>query len=221
MRSFSANEHNIIAMQEFIDKTIQNFRTDFEKKSILDVGCGDGAILKMINEQVPTKKLTGISICREDIFSANHSDHYSVKFGDMHSIPMRNKSADSVICRHCLEHSPSPFFVLLEIHRVLREGGLLAVVLPADTDVWINYPTHFSCMPKANWYKLFKDAGFEIESEEEGFWFAVFTQKEEKEWRFILRRISGRKHEIKYEPFYRELLFATSRWLKHFRNLAG
>ncbi|MGR6034158.1 MAG: methyltransferase domain-containing protein [Candidatus Nitrosoglobus sp.] len=29
-------------------------------------------------------------------------------FGDMHAIPQKDKSIDTIFSRHCLEHSPMP-----------------------------------------------------------------------------------------------------------------
>lgn len=157
-------------------------------------------MLKMLNEKMVAQNLVGISVCRSDIKVNKNTKGIKIKFGDMHSLSFKNKTFNVVIARHCLEHSPMPLLVLYEIHRVLRSSGLLCVVLPANTPFWTIYDGHFSCMPKENWIHLFSIAGFKIEHEENGNWFAVATNKNETEWRFILRRLNEPQYEIPYKP---------------------
>lgn len=44
--------------------------------------------------------------------------------------PFRDASVDFVVCSHVLEHLADPIGMLDQIHRVLRPGGVLALVLP-------------------------------------------------------------------------------------------
>lgn len=188
-RSFAANQFNIVAMDKLIDMVEVHAPESLADCRILDIGCGDGYILgRLKRNQQGRKGLLGLSVCRGDIKRAARTHGVKVKFGEMHSIPVRTGSIDTIIARHCLEHSMMPMIALLEMYRVLdKQKGLLVVVLPANTPFWVNYPWHYHCMPRENWVKLFDNAGFDISYEETGTWFATATQQDEEEWRFLLR----------------------------------
>lgn len=215
--SFPANKHNKKAMDELLTFIESEAPESLDGTKILDIGCGDGYILSQIRSNYNNTSLSGISVCRDDISLASKVYGAKVKFGDMHSIPEKNKSIDTVIARHCLEHSPMPLFVLFEIHRIMKNGsGVLVVVLPAYSPYWVKYKGHFHCMPKDNWIKLFGDAGFEVLSEEVGYWFAVATNKPEEEWRFLLQAKTDKKYNQPYTPFYVELFNRTRSYLKRY-----
>jgi ubiquinone/menaquinone biosynthesis C-methylase UbiE len=203
VESFPANEHNRHAMEELITFIENEASESLEGTKIMDIGCGDGYLLSQIKGKHNNTSLIGISVCRSDISLANKMHNIKVKFGDMHAIPQKNKSIDTILARHCLEHSPMPLFALFEMHRIMRKGrGILAVVLPAYDPYWVQYKGHFHCMPKDNWLKLFDESGFDVLSEETGYWFAVATNKPEKEWRFLLKPKSDKKYSEPYRPFY-------------------
>jgi len=213
--SFPANKHNMHAMNELLVFIETEAPESLDGTKILDIGCGDGYILNQIRNNYGNTNLSGISVCRDDISLAKKMHGTKVKFGDMHAIPEQNKSIDTVIARHCLEHSPMPLFALFEMHRIMKAGkGVLVVVLPAYTPYWVQYRGHFHCMPKDNWVKLFEEAGFEVLSEETGYWFAVATNKSEKEWRFLLRPKIDKKYSQPYTSFYLELFNRTKSYLK-------
>lgn len=47
-------------------------------------------------------------------------------------------SVDVVICHHVLEHVPQPLETLTEIRRVLKPGGTFILVVPHETERWLN-----------------------------------------------------------------------------------
>lgn len=203
--SFPATDFNKTAMDEFVSYIDSKWSASLKNKRILDIGCGDGYTLSRINEQKISSDTIGISVNRGDVALARKLYGVKVKFGDMHEIPLPNNSVDTILARHCLEHSPMPLFALFEMHRVLEPAdGLLALVLPANSPFWIEYEGHFHCMPKENWRKLFKEAGFEVESEEDGKWYAKRTDEHEEEWRFILRPVEQTTGRSPYRSIYRE-----------------
>jgi len=202
--AFPANESNKMAMNELVSMVEREAPESISGVAILDVGCGDGYTLSRISESNTNESLLGVSVCRGDIELAKRLHDVSVKFGEMNCLPCKPRSVDTVITRHCLEHSPMPLFSLMEMHRVMRPGaGALVVVLPANTPFWINYKGHFHCMPKENWLRLFELAGFEVTYQESGTWFAVGTQSDEEEWRFILRPKFETAYTRPYRRFYR------------------
>lgn len=213
--SFPANEYNKTAMDEMIQFIEKKAPESLKGTRIIDIGCGDGYMLNQINNNHNNTSVLGISVIRKDITLARKMHNVKVKFGDMHAIPLRNNSVDTILARHCLEHSPMPLFALYEMHRILRKKeGVLAVVLPAYDPFWVQYEGHFHCMPKDNWLKLFNEAGFDLLHEESGHWFAVVTNKNEKEWRFILKPKTEATYQQPYRPFFLDLLSQIKAALK-------
>jgi len=50
--------------------------------------------------------------------------------GDAHSLPIKDCSADAVICKTVLEHVKCPQLVVDEIHRILKSNGRLYINAP-------------------------------------------------------------------------------------------
>ena len=70
--------------------------------------------------------------------------NYDIKpFGDVQGdctegLPFKNESLDGVLASHILEHIPDLRRLKGEIHRVLRKGGKLTVIVPfyLSPDAW-------------------------------------------------------------------------------------
>lgn len=57
-------------------------------------------------------------------------------FGTLESLPMLDASLDYIVASHVLEHSANPIKALVEMHRVLRHGGIAYLVLPDKNLTW-------------------------------------------------------------------------------------
>lgn len=57
-------------------------------------------------------------------------------FADVNRVPLKSQSVDCVICTEVLEHLPNPQACVDEIHRLLRDGGLVLASAP------FFYPVH-------------------------------------------------------------------------------
>jgi len=204
--SFPVNDHIKKATAELLLFIERDMPESLVGTIIMDIGCGDGYMLSQINKKHSNSSFIGISVCNDDISLARKRHGVKVKFGDMHSIPQNENTVDTILARHVLEHSPMPLFALFEMHRIMKKGkGILAVVLPAYDSKWVKYEGHFHCMPKDNWMKLFEESGFNVLFEETGCWFAVATNKLEKEWRFILSPKKDEQFCQPYKPFYADV----------------
>jgi SAM-dependent methyltransferase len=126
--------------------------------SVLDVGCGQGAALELFRDA--GFKATGVTmgedaaICRAKGFDVLEQDFSFLAFAD--------GAFDLVWCRHALEHSVFPYFMLSEMFRMLKPGGLLYAEVPApDTscDHQTN-PNHYSVLGKSMWVSLLQRVGF-------------------------------------------------------------
>ena len=103
---------------------------DWRNKTILDAGCGTGAILKQLGN--PERNI-GVDLAPEAIVFCRQRGLANVREADISSLPFPDESFDAVICSSVLYHDwvadvPS---ALRELGRVLRPDGILILNLPA------------------------------------------------------------------------------------------
>lgn len=97
-------------------------------KSILDVGCGEGFTLDMLQKNKIGKKIIGIDNSKESIrigkilFPKVKIEHASI-----YDIPFPDNSFDLVICTEVLEHLKTPSLAIEEVKRVSRGNILISV----------------------------------------------------------------------------------------------
>lgn len=101
-------------------------------ESLLDIGAGPGFASRFFKDNWPTMKVTMLDVAAHN--PVNNPD-CTFKICDAHDIPYISKVFDAVWMGHMLEHTLCPAIVLLEARRVLKDGGPMAVVVPARADV--------------------------------------------------------------------------------------
>jgi SAM-dependent methyltransferase len=134
--------------------------------TLLDVGCGDGTIAKLVSETLPGLKVTGAEYSPRPDCAIPCSS-----FDGMH-LPFPDKSFDGCTFVDVLHHSQDPLAILLDASRVCRRFILIKDHLAESTlDHWIlrfmdwvgNRP-HGVVLPYAylsgkQWQQLYRDAG--------------------------------------------------------------
>ena len=129
-----------------------NFRqrpfSDFEKiteriklssrAKILDVGCGNCRHLLPFHDY----DLYGLDFSEEMLryarkFCEKHNIDVKLVLGDCKTLPFHDNVFDLVLCIAVLHHLSNPLLALMEIHRVLKSGGILIV------SVWNKWQPRF------------------------------------------------------------------------------
>jgi hypothetical protein len=100
---------------------------------------------------------------------------------DFHWLPYGNKSFDLIWARHALEHSPMPFFALMEWKRIAKK--YILIVVPEPTPYIAEYEGHWTCLPECGWRALFRKLGLKIIKFEAGSW--LHRKQMLREWRFL------------------------------------
>lgn len=102
-------------------------------QEMLDVGCGPGTITVDLAAHTAPGTVVGIDteaavIARADEL-AHRRDAVNVRFccGDVYALAFEDCSFDVVHAHQVLQHLADPVAALVEMRRVLRNGGLLAV----------------------------------------------------------------------------------------------
>lgn len=98
--------------------------------TVLDFGCGTGGVLRSLN----VKLRLGVEISEMAAAEAAQClDEVHKRLGEV-----ADGSVDVVISCHALEHVDAPAEIIREIHRVLRPGGIVRIVVPCDMPLLIS-----------------------------------------------------------------------------------
>lgn len=117
-----------------------------EAGELLDVGCGTGALARLVLEQRPLSRVTGLDLAPNMVAQAranlqSFGERAQVVEGDSDHLPFRDESFDAAYCNDSFHHYPDPEKASFEMWRVLRPGGLLVVgdaALPAPARALMN-----------------------------------------------------------------------------------
>ena len=142
--------------REVYEKMYELIRPVVKDKTVLELATGTGLIARHIIKAAAHIEATDASV--EMIAEAKRDNqsaklHFSVQ--DMFRLPYADKSFDVVIVSNALHIVPQPEKALAEIHRVLKDDGVL--IAPTFTHAG----NSFSGMVRAFFMKL---AGFPLPS---------------------------------------------------------
>jgi ubiquinone/menaquinone biosynthesis C-methylase UbiE len=105
---------------------------------VVDVGCGSGYFTKIIAGCMKENgKVVGIDPDRtliqeaEKICKRKHISNINFKIGNVWKIPLESNYADLVVSHIVLSNIPRQFDAILEMKRVAKFGGKVAVIDPA------------------------------------------------------------------------------------------
>ena len=115
--------------------------------AILDAGCGPGAFTVRLREALPAGPLIALDADERLLGQArsrlaaltgtlpNGTGSTQIVAGDLADPPVADASQDVVISRFVFQHLPAPLTVARRLRRLLRPGGLLAVI-EVDAGLW-------------------------------------------------------------------------------------
>ena len=101
----------------------------------VDAGCGLGAYFPALRHRVADGRLIGLDLTLAELReTAAHHPGVPVVNADVQAVPMRDASADVVVCAHMLYHVPDISAALREFRRLLRPGGTLLAIYDSEVD---------------------------------------------------------------------------------------
>lgn len=93
-------------------------------RSVLDLGCGNGVYLR----EMRARRIMAVGCDLSLGMLRSASPHRPLVNADATSLPLRDGSFDVVLAPHMLYHVPDRVAAVHELRRVLRAGGVCAVV---------------------------------------------------------------------------------------------
>ena len=132
-----AAKHRVQVVLEYLDPAPGD--------RVLDCGCGLGWFLKVIDELTPCR-LTGVDndLPRLRRARAEISPRVSLAGGSVSRLPYPDETFDKVILSEVLEHLPEDLEGLLEVRRVVRPGGEIAITVPHQDYPFLWDPINWS-----------------------------------------------------------------------------
>lgn len=132
---------------------------------VVDVGCGTGGFLELMEQTNPGIETVGIDIGYPPSFSANGV----FTQGSALQLPFADNSFDIVTCSHVIEHLLEPEVCVQELIRVCRPDGLIYIETPSPRSAWMPFfnifwddPTHIRPYSKIALKRLLEMVGTEV-----------------------------------------------------------
>jgi SAM-dependent methyltransferase len=99
---------------------------------VLDLGCGEGHLLRRVGEAIPGAVLVGLDYSRSAIARAKQiAPGAQLVVADANQCPFPDQSFDVVLCTNLWEHVDAPVALARGIRRLLKPGGQLILSTPA------------------------------------------------------------------------------------------
>ncbi|HIA37835.1 MAG TPA: class I SAM-dependent methyltransferase [Flavobacteriales bacterium] len=109
-------------------RSIRELFLSISPTTVLDLGCGEGLVLKSLEDLMKNKKCYAIDHDPIEIKDAKmNSTFCEFSVGSIYEVPFEDNFADVVFCTEVLEHLDDPNKALDELHRVTSEYAILSV----------------------------------------------------------------------------------------------
>lgn len=113
----------------------------FDLGVTLEIGSGPGRLASQLSSRSSNYYCLDLSLEAMKYIGKAHQLKGLV--GDLHILPFKTNSVDSIIANNVLEHAYDPILALKEIRRVLKPTGRLFAIIPFDKMGYTyNLPTH-------------------------------------------------------------------------------
>ena len=102
---------------------------DLRDKTVVDIGCGDGAFVRALARAGATA--IGIEVSEDAVARARETDpEHRYELGGAERLPLADRSVDVATLMRSLHHVPDPSSAFPELRRVVREYVWIAEPLP-------------------------------------------------------------------------------------------
>ena len=140
------NSSDFIFIESMYDVILDEIQK-LDGGKVLDVGCGNANLFKFLSED--NYELFGVDFSENMIDEAKNNCGMKASFSvaDAEKLPFDSDTFDIVVCNASFHHYTNPDIVLMEMNRVLKDGGRLLIgdpYIPNAVRPIINVLTKFS-----------------------------------------------------------------------------
>ena len=149
-------------LESFLERIIANRQSPIANRRILDVGCGTGGNLEMLEKFGAAE---GVDVS-DDALEFCQSKGLTVHKGLAEKLPFADETFDVVTALDVVEHLDDDIAGLSEMHRVLKIGGVTLIFVPAFMWLWgvqDDVSNHRIRYTKKQITERLRKSGFEIE----------------------------------------------------------
>lgn len=126
-------------------------------KSIIDIGCGDGRLLRILQDEYNPKDISGLDCSPEAVkLTKEMVPEADVSFDNLY-LWNTNKKYDLVLCIEVMEHLGHPNLALDNLLQLTKADGYLLIVIPnGRTDNWEG---HINFWSSESWTSFIQSKG--------------------------------------------------------------
>lgn len=161
-------------IERSVEETIARIPPLPPAASVLDAGCGTGALLRELARRDADLRLTGLDLSAAMTAAGSEAaPHLNFVVGDTEALPFPSASFDLVVSSSSFHFWPSPTIALAELRRVLRAGGTVVITDWCDDflvcricDRWLRWtdPAYRQMFGTSELAALVRAAGFQLRS---------------------------------------------------------
>lgn len=120
------------ARRSLVTRFLQRY-CEFKNPRLIDVGCGGGGFLKSL---AGYDNLFGVESSSSAAIHALKKSSAKIVQGDAAGLPFKDRRFDILTSLDVIEHLESDGDALKEYHRILTDGGVVILTVPAFEFLW-------------------------------------------------------------------------------------
>jgi len=137
------DHHRVHEGTDNSEACIRRIVAEAEGPTVCDVGCGSGALLQRLRQaRGDLGALTGVDFVIHDRLTVAGTRYLA---GAIEALPFADRSFDTVVCTHVIEHILDYRRAIAELRRIARRR--LIIVVPREREYLYTFNPHFHFFP--------------------------------------------------------------------------
>ncbi len=188
----------LVSRKKIIRSILNIYLTPDKNKKILEIGCGSGGLLKLLSNY---GNLSAIELDDFSRKNAQKKNICSVKYGKLPEDISNNTIYETIFLFDVLEHIEKDKKSIKKINKLLNEGGLFILTVPAFMFFWSSHDEtshHKRRYSRKELISLLECNGFKIKYSS---YFNIILLPLIVSFRFFNRIVGRKNNDFKKESF--------------------
>jgi len=131
-KNYFAEILNQIRLRHILEMVMSHVDCE-DTKTVLDVGCGNGAVSHVLAQVCQT---VGIEIQKSYLKMRGKNGDLNFVMADIDGLPFKTGSFDLIVCASVLEHMLNLDSALMKLKSILKTNGILFAGYPVETHLF-------------------------------------------------------------------------------------